>query len=66
MSSESDDDFEFINNLNARMPRTFAPRPNFLEILDDFEFLRRFRMSKESFQFLLTKISNKILPTTAR
>ena len=49
MSSQSDDDFKFINNLNALMPRTFATRPTYLETLDDFEFSSRFRMSKESF-----------------
>lgn len=65
-SSVSDSDTEFIDGLRAPKPRKFPERPNYLETLDEIDFLRRFRMSKESFRTILTKISIKIAPSTAR
>lgn len=65
-SSESDSDLEFIANLPVRKPRRFQDRTNFLATLNDEEFSRRFRMSKESFNVILEKIRHSIAPTTAR
>lgn len=65
-SDESDSDIEFINNIKTRKQRNFKERINFLESLDDVNFLRRFRISKQSFRVLLQKIHDQIAPTTAR
>ena len=65
-TSDSDEDINFINELRAPAPRTFKERQNYAETLDDVNFLRRFRLSKESFLLLLDKIRDKISPTTSR
>jgi hypothetical protein len=64
--SESDSDIEFIANIPVRKPRKFRERSNYLNILDDDEFLRRFRISKRSFQLMLEFIRPEIEPQTAR
>lgn len=64
--SSSDSDFEFIDGINARKPRNFSFRPDYLHVLDDNEFIRRFRLSKTSFELILNKIRPTISPTTLR
>lgn len=64
--SDSDSEIEFILNLPARKPRRFQSRTDYLNILDEEEFSRRFRMTKASFRLLLSKIRDEIEPATAR
>jgi hypothetical protein len=65
-SDDFDSDLEFIANLPVRKKRKFQNRPRYLEDLEENEFRRRFRMSKECFRKLLIKIENKINPKTLR
>lgn len=58
--SESDEDNEIINGLRSPSERNLRERVNYLETLDDKNFLGRFRMSKTSFKALLDKICDKI------
>lgn len=62
----SDSDFEFINQIDARKKRKFQNRPDYLHILDDIEFIRRFRLGKNSFILILKKIRETIAPSTLR
>lgn len=62
--SSLESDYEIDNRLND--PRVFRERPNYKEVLNNQEFLRRFRVSKNSFQELLDKIKNVIQPATLR
>jgi len=65
--SDSDiEDFDLIDRLRAPKSRKFQPRNNYLAQLSDEEFLIRFRMSKTSFNILLSLIEAKIGPKTAR
>lgn len=60
-----DDDFEFINNIRTRRSSSeflSRERPNLRNILDDDEFYRRFRLSKNSFDIFLEKIRDKLEP----
>lgn len=61
-SSESDSDIEFIDNLRAPKERQFKDRPDYCNILDGKDFLRRFRLSKQTFTILLEKIRLEIQP----
>lgn len=65
-SSESDDDLNFINNIATRKPREFRLRKDYLEILDDENFHKRFRLTKSTFRFVLEKIRAKISSRTRR
>lgn len=65
-TSDSDSDIEFIDGLRAPKARVFKERVCYLDTLDEMSFLRRFRMSKESFRLLLEKIRRNIEPVTAR
>lgn len=66
MSSSSDSDSDFINGHRTLKKRKFNERKNFLETLDDNEFHRRFRVTKQTFQLLCDKIRDKADPATAR
>lgn len=65
-SSENDDDMNFINGIRAPEERLFKERPNFLETLAENEFHQRFRVTKQTFRFLLDQIRDRISPATAR
>lgn len=64
--SESDSDNEIIDSIRIPKPRKFQNRPDFLNSLDEDEFIKRFRIGKNSFQFILGKIRDKISCTTER
>ena len=64
--SESDEDLEFIYNIPVRKSRRFQTRQDFVAILDEKEFLRRFRLTKQSFQVILAMIRDKLSPQTNR
>lgn len=49
--------------INRRQPRLLE-RINYFEILDDIDFKRRFRISKNSFMMLLERIADEIKPKT--
>jgi len=66
LSTDSDSDIEFIDNLRTPKARKIALRISFLETLEDNEFLKRFRVSKETFAFLLNKIETRLSSTTDR
>jgi len=51
--------------INRRQPRLME-RINYFEILDDIDFKRRFRISKNSFIMLLERIENEIKHNTNR
>jgi len=51
--------------INRRQPRLME-RINYLEILDDVDFKRRFRIFKNSFIMLLGRIENEIEHNTNR
>lgn len=64
--SDSDSELELIDNIRAPKARKFKNRFNYLEELDESEFLRRFRISKDTFRFLCNEISDEISPETDR
>ena len=55
-----------INDIRAPKERRFRERVDFMETLDDLEFISRFRVSKISFMELLNAIEPLIAPTTQR
>lgn len=66
-SSEGEDsENEFIDNLRAPKARVFLDRINYLETLDNDEFHKRFRINKDTFQFLCDEIRHLISPFTDR
>lgn len=65
-SSDSDFDEEFYNQRRRPQQRKFRTRTCFLDSLNDYEFLRRFRLNKYSFRLLLEKIKDEISPQTNR
>ena len=42
--SDIDSDIDFIEDISIRFDRKFKERTNFLETLNDTEFLKRFRI----------------------
>lgn len=64
--SESDDEIDLINNIRAPKDRQFKMRTNYIEELDDCDFLKRFRISKETFLLLCDEIRVMISPATNR
>lgn len=62
LSSDSESDDEFVRN----NPRVFRQRPNYYDIYSEQEFLKRFRISKASFEELLHEIRTAIQPVTLR
>lgn len=64
--SDSDSDFELIDEIRAPKQRMFHERISYLDTLDDYNFHRRFRITKDTFRFLLDKIREGIAPSTAR
>ena len=58
--SDSDIDWDFIRQIRARKTRKFQSRKDFLQILDDKNFHKRFRITKNYFRFVLQKIRPKI------
>lgn len=64
-----DQDFEFFNdvfNLIVHRPKRYKIQPNYLEILEDTEFLARFRITKNTFWLLLDEIKDQIEPVSRR
>lgn len=58
VSSESDSDIELIDaevQKTEVQKRKFKKRPDFFNVLGENDFLRRFRISKKSFQLQLGK-----------
>uniref|UniRef100_A0A1Y1M620 DDE Tnp4 domain-containing protein n=1 Tax=Photinus pyralis TaxID=7054 RepID=A0A1Y1M620_PHOPY len=49
-----------------RRQYTIRERPNYLEILDDFDFFRRFRLKKHTVLLLLGKINDQLLSKITR
>ena len=60
--SDSDEE-EFVQQKKSR---SFKERKNYIELLDDDEFLSRFRLSKNTCSELYEKIKDDIDPTTQR
>ncbi|XP_052848338.1 LOW QUALITY PROTEIN: putative nuclease HARBI1 [Drosophila gunungcola] len=52
--------------LRHRKPRVYQTRPNFLEDMDDDEFIAKFRVSKATCSMLLQKIGGKMEHLTSR
>lgn len=57
---------DFINQIRAPKQRVFKNREDFLTVLDENDFLSRFRLSKASFLVLLEMIRTKISPISKR
>lgn len=57
---------EFDTESEPDDQRLFRERENYLESLNDSEFIRRFRVSKITFLELLNKIKPSIEPQTKR
>lgn len=57
---------DLLLNHPHRRPRIFRRRPNYFEEYRDFEFLKRFRLSKETVQVLIAEIGPQIAPTVYR
>ena len=53
-------------NRNARAMRVFPDRTNPLEMFTDTQFVKRYRISKDSFRWLLELISNDLQHPTNR
>lgn len=53
-------------DLNPGDQRVFRSRENYLETLNETEFIRRFRMSKRTFILLLNEIKPVIARSTLR
>jgi hypothetical protein len=66
MNDSEDDEIDFIDAIRAPKPRTFKTRINYLQELDDQDFHKRFRVTKESFKVLCDLIRDKISPSTNR
>lgn len=66
---ESDDD-EFmdamLHAIFPRRPKVYRPRTDYFVELRDFEFLERFRLSKEATTWVLAKIRSEIASMTTR
>lgn len=58
----SDEDFQLINNV--RKSYTVKERPNYLEEFDDEEFVKRFRLTRESVLYVLDLIEERIVHRT--
>ncbi|CAI6355703.1 unnamed protein product [Macrosiphum euphorbiae] len=65
-SSNSDDEMVLDVLFYLPRPRFFRDRSNPLEDFDDFDFKSRFRLSKETFVFLLHLIGNDLRRSTNR
>lgn len=65
-TSDEDSDIELIDQIRAPKPRKFKKRVNYLEELDEEEFLGRFRITKTTFILLCNEIRDKISPVTER
>jgi len=49
-----------------RRPQIYRPRPNYFTELRDYEFIERFRLSKEAVIFLVNRIQHQISSLTTR
>ncbi|VDL82220.1 unnamed protein product [Nippostrongylus brasiliensis] len=52
--------------IRAATPRTFRPRVDPMDILHDYTFRQRFRLSRRGFQFVLGLIGDDLCPRTVR
>ncbi|XP_050339010.1 putative nuclease HARBI1 [Bactrocera neohumeralis] len=50
----------------AASRRKYRCRPDYLDSYDDIEFIKRFRLSKPTFRFVLNKICNALEPFTKK
>lgn len=64
-SSDDDSEDDGFYRIPNR-PRNYRNREDFLETLNESEFLRRFRLSKRAFLMLLAEIEPQITPKTKR
>jgi len=64
VSDEDDDEELFI--FVHRKPYTIRPRPNFFYIYDDNEFVIRFRLRKQTVEWIHALIEDDIKPKTNR
>ncbi|XP_031348100.1 putative nuclease HARBI1 [Photinus pyralis] len=55
-----DDDHDFLEIIEFGFPRKFYQRPNFLEEMDDLNFLKRFRLTKQATMSVLELIENQL------
>ena len=62
LSSEEDSDDALIDRIRVPKDRNFKERVKFLAVLDDQEFLRRFRVSKQTFNSLCDEIREISFP----
>lgn len=60
------EDFEIFLKLAVLKPRPVHKKLDFMDSLDDYEFLTRFRLSKQTVLVILDKISDAIAPATQR
>ncbi|XP_016992707.2 putative nuclease HARBI1 [Drosophila takahashii] len=64
LHSLEDSDEELL--VRPRKPRVYQTRPNFLEEMEDDEFINKFRISKATCSLLLQKIGKKMEHLTTR
>ncbi|KAB0804908.1 hypothetical protein PPYR_01878 [Photinus pyralis] len=55
-----DDDHDFLEIIEFGFPRKFYQRPNFFEEMDDLNFLKRFRLTKQATMSVLELIENQL------
>lgn len=63
---DDDDDEDYEMLIIIRKPYTVRPRPDFLNIYDDGEFIARFRLCKETVLTVVNLIYEKIQTKTLR
>lgn len=62
-----DPDFEYIfPGRSERKKRSYLFRPNYLYVLTEDKFFKRFRMNKASFSVFLNKIRHRLEPNSER
>jgi len=65
--SEDEDFVELINLIaNERIPRIFRQRPDYFLCFRDFEFVERFRLSKQAILYVPDLIQSEIKHPTYR
>ncbi|XP_018578346.1 putative nuclease HARBI1 [Anoplophora glabripennis] len=58
--SDDDDDFYDGNYIEIRRPYTLRNKPNNLDVWDDDDFFRRFRLTKPTVNLLIIRVQNQL------
>lgn len=61
----------YINNLEDSFPKIktikiYRERVDYVQCYNETEFIQRFRVSKETFQYILEKVRISLLPSSQR